>query len=427
MKKLSILFACLVAVLGFSSCQEDTDPQYKNPTQFVLNTPALVNQLYELSADGTIDLSWSQPDYGYAATAAYKVQVSLDGVDSTYIECGTEYKTCYAQVKASEVAEAICKLRGIESEDDYTDEPARKLYVRVHAYISGIEGSDIVSNAIVLNQVKEYCAIQSPGYIYLIGNVGGWTGPDGANADALAKWRLFESATAIGSKIYSGVFDMPPSSTMLDDKGNIQGLLFRFYTELTGWDGGASVGMQAEDNPVAIQLVDGVYNGTLVAPGKGSIQILDWEGGSMKITVNLSSKTPSVIIEAGGVDTNGKNFIYIVGGVSGWIEPSEAYAAHYEDFKLYDLEDNGVYTGTFNLAADQGMFRFYHQLCGWTGSASYGAKENDGDNLDVELTDGVYSGPFVNGKGNWGIAGWEGGKLAISVDVNTNKVTFTKK
>lgn len=426
MKKLSILFACLVAVLGFSSC-EDTDPQYQNPTKFVLNTPALANQLYELSADGTIDLSWSQPDYGYAATAAYYVQVSLDGTDSTFVECGTKYVKCYAQVKASEVAEAICKLRGIESEDDYTDEPARKVYFRVRALIDGIEGSEILSNVIALNQVKEYCAIQSPGYIYLIGNVGGWTGPDAANADALAKWRLFESETAIGSKIYSGVFDMPPSSTMLDDLGNVQGLIFRFYTELTGWDGGASVGMQAEDNPVAIQLVDGMYNGTLVAPGKGSVQILDWAGGSMKITVNLSGKVPSMIIEAGGVDTNGKNFIYIVGAVSGWIEPSEAYSAHYEDYKLYDLEDNGVYSATFDLAADQGMFRFYNTLCGWTGTDSFGVKENDGDNVDVELTDGVYTGNYVVGKGNWNIAGWEGGKLAISVDVNTQKVTFTKK
>ena len=415
MKKLSILFACLVAVLGFSSC-EDTDPQYQNPTKFVLNTPALANQLYELSADGTIDLSWSQPDYGYAATAAYYVQVSLDGTDSTFVECGTKYVKCYAQVKASEVAEAICKLRGIESEDDYTDEPARKVYFRVRALIDGIEGSEILSNVIALNQVKEYCAIQSPGYIYLIGNVGGWTGPDGANADALAKWRLFESETAIGSKIYSGVFDMPAGE-----------LIFRFYTELTGWDGGASVGMQVDDNPVAIQLVDGMYNGTLVAPGKGSVQILDWAGGSMKITVNLSGKVPSMIIEAGGVDTNGKNFIYIVGAVSGWTEPSEANSAHYEDYKLYDLEDNGVYSATFDLAADQGMFRFYNTLCGWAGNDSFGVKENDGDNVDVELTDGVYTGNYVAGKGNWNIAGWEGGKLAISVDVNTQKVTFTKK
>ena len=279
MKKLSILFACLVAVLGFSSC-EDTDPQYQNPTKFVLNTPALANQLYELSADGTIDLSWSQPDYGYAATAAYYVQVSLDGTDSTFVECGTKYVKCYAQVKASEVAEAICKLRGIESEDDYTDEPARKVYFRVRALIDGIEGSEILSNVIALNQVKEYCAIQSPGYIYLIGNVGGWTGPDAANADALAKWRLFESATAIGSKIYSGVFDMPAGE-----------LLFRFYTELTGWDGGASVGTQVDDNPITVDISSGVYGGSLVAPGKGSIQIDNWDGSPMKITVDMNVKT----------------------------------------------------------------------------------------------------------------------------------------
>lgn len=413
MKKLSIFFACLVAVLGFSNCQEDTDPQYQNPTQFVLNTPALANQLYELSEEGTIDLSWSQPDYGYAATAKYKVQISLDGVDSTYVECNTEYKTCYAQVKMSEVAEAICILRGIESEDDYTDEPARKVWVRIHSYISGIEGSDIVSNAVVLNQVKEYCAIQSPGYIYLIGNVGGWTGPDAGNAAALANWRLFESETAIGSRIYSGVFDMPAGD-----------LIFRFYTELSGWDGGASVGLQTEDNPVTVTLTDGAYNGNLVSPGKGSIQILGWEGGSMKITVNLN--TMSVILEAGGVDTNGKKFIYIVGPVSGWTEPSEANSAHYENFKLYDLEDNGIYSATFDLAADQGTFRFYKALTGWDGGASYGSQAVDAA-VDITLTDGVYQGNAVDGKGSWNIAGWEGGKLAISVDTNTNKVTFTQK
>ena len=67
MKKLSILFACLVAVLSLNSCKEDTDPQYNEPTKFVLNTPALAAQYYELTEDGTLDLSWSQPDYGYAA------------------------------------------------------------------------------------------------------------------------------------------------------------------------------------------------------------------------------------------------------------------------------------------------------------------------------------------------------------------------
>ena len=280
MKKLSILFACLVAVLSFTSCEADTEPRYNDPTGFTLNTPALAAQYYELTENGTLDLSWSQPDYGYAAAATYKVSVSLLEDFSEAMELSTEHKLCYAQVSGKEIAEAICKLRGIANEDDYTDEPARAVYFRVRAYINGIESSEIVSNVIKLDQVKEYCAIQSPGYIYLIGSVGGWTGPDAGNAGALAEWRLFEAADAIGSKIYSATFNMPAGS-----------LTFRFYTELTGWDGGASVGTQVDDNPITVDISSGVYGGSLVAPGKGSIQIDNWDGSPMKITVDMNVKT----------------------------------------------------------------------------------------------------------------------------------------
>ena len=286
MKKISILFACLVAVLSLNSCTDDPAAVYNAPSEFVLNTPALAAQYYELTEDGTLDLSWSQPDSGSAAAAIYKVQVSLveEFTDSTSMELSTEYSLCYAQVSEKEVAEAICKLRGITNEDDYTDEDARAVYFRVRGYISGIENSDIVSNVIKLNQVKEYCAIQSPGYIYLIGSVGGWTGPDAGNAAALAEWRLFEAADAIGSKIYSATFNMPAGS-----------LTFRFYTELTGWDGGASVGTQVDDNPITVDMSSGVYGGALVAPGKGSIQIDNWDGSPMKITVDMNVK--SVLLE----------------------------------------------------------------------------------------------------------------------------------
>jgi len=286
MKKISILFACLVAVLSLNSCTDDPAAVYNAPSEFVLNTPALAAQYYELTEDGTFDLSWSQPDYGYAAAATYKVQVSLieEFTDSTSMELSSEYSLCYAQVSEKEVAEAICKLRGIADEDSYTDEPARAVYFRVRGYINGIENSDIVSNVIKLDQVKEYCAIQSPGYIYLIGSVGGWTGPDAGNAAALAEWRLFEAADAIGSKIYSATFNMPAGS-----------LTFRFYTELTGWDGGASVGTQVEDSPITVDISSGVYGGALVAPGKGSIQIDNWDGSPMKITVDMNVK--SVLLE----------------------------------------------------------------------------------------------------------------------------------
>ena len=201
-------------------------------------------------------------------------------------------------------------------------------------------------------------------------------------------------------------------------------MIFRFYTELTGWDGGASVGLQAEDNPIDVTLVDGAAKEQLVAPGKGSIRIPEWEGGAMKIVVNMNDLT--VTLEAGGVDTNGKAFIYLVGAPSGWTQPSEANAAHYEAWKLYDLEDNGVYTATFDIPADAFTFRFYKELTDWDGGASYGSQAEDAD-VNIEMTDGVYSGDAMDGKGKWNIPGWEGGKVAISVDTKNNKVTVTKK
>lgn len=413
MKKLSILLACLAAVFSFSSCEEDTDPRYQVPTKFELNTPALADQLYELTPDGAINLTWSQPDYGYAAVANYQVEVAIDTVGGgEFVTLDTRYTTCSASIKDSQVAEAICKLRGIESEDQYVDEGARELFVRVASSLDGVESSLILSNIIVLKHVQDYCAIQSPGYIYLIGNVGGWTGPDASAAEALAPWRLFESSNAIGSKIYSGVFNMPAGE-----------LIFRFYTELTGWDGGASVGMQVDDSPVAVELTDGVFQGTLVAPGKGSIQIANWEGGNMKITVNLNKMT--VILEAGGVDTNDKAFIYLVGAPEGWAGPEASAAERYESWKLYDLAGNGVYSGTFDIPADQFMFRFYTALTGWDAD-SFGSQEADSP-IDITLTDGVYTGVAMKGKGSWNLPGWAGGKVAIEVDVPNGKVTFTQK
>ena len=280
MKKLIFLYG-IIAIL-FNSCVED-DTQYVDTT-FILNTPALANQYYELTEDGTVDLSWSQPFSNYADETLYKVQVSLEESFLDFMELSTEYEVCYAQVSSKEIAEAICKLRGITSEEEYTDEPARPVYFRVNAYVEGHEDLDVISNVIKLNQVKGYCAIQSPGFIYLIGSVGGWTGPDAGNAGALAEWRLFEADDAIGSKIYSATFNMPAGS-----------LTFRFYTELTGWDGGASVGTQVDDNPITVDMSSGKYSGVLVAPGKGSIQVDNWDGSPMKITVDLNVN--SVLLE----------------------------------------------------------------------------------------------------------------------------------
>ena len=410
MKKLSILFACLVAVLSLNSCKEDADPQYNDPTEFKLNTPALASQYYELTADGTLDLSWSQPNYGYAAAAVYKVSISLLEDFSEAKELTSEYKICYAQIPGSEIAEAICNLRGIESEDDYTDEPARVVYFRVSAQIKGIEGSEIVSNVIKIDQVKEYCAIQSPGFIYVVGAFTDWTGPDAGAAGHYADFRLFESANAIGSKVYTGIFDIPAGQAM-----------FRFYTALTGWDAD-SYGSQTDDSPIDCVLDGGVFNGPIVK-GKGSFNFPDWAGGKMKITVNMNNM--SVIMEEGGVDTSNSPFIYLVGAPSGWTAPLADNAAHYEAWKLFDVEGNGVYVGTFQVNAGEFIFRFYKELTGWE-AASFGSQVEDNP-IDIALTDGVDTGAATDGKGSWNCPDWAGGKVEVKVDMKNFQVTFTQK
>ena len=291
MKKISVLFFALVAMLATSSCKQNTEPRYQEASKFELNTPAMAQQYYQLTPEGVIDLDWSQPDWGFAAAAKYQVQMSLsedfttpavEGAEAFYTIDG-EFSTCNATVPMAQVATGLCVLNNIKKEEQYVDQPAGKVYFRVIGYIPQVEKSEIYSNIICLDQVKGYCAVQSPGKIYLVGAPEGWKGPDAGAADHYASWALYEADDAIGSKIYHGVFDVPAGNAM-----------FRFYTALTGWDAD-SYGSQADDNPVDFSFTDGEFAGDIVK-GKGSYNFPDWAGGKMDITVDMN--TMKLIIKA---------------------------------------------------------------------------------------------------------------------------------
>lgn len=284
MKKLNYILFSLLAVLFATSCEDpkEENPVLNTPTEFVLNTPVMQNQYIELTPETCVKLTASQPNYGYAAAADYYVQVSLTEDFADFAEVNEEpyHNLGNIEVNGDELAMAICKLRGIAAKEDYTDEPARTIYLRLRAEVKAMaEQSAIISNVVSLTQVKEYFALKLPGYIYLIGDCGGWTSPDAGNAETLVPWKLFEADDAIGSKIYSGTFEIEAGKAK-----------FRFYTELTGWDGGASIGSQEEDNPIDVEMnADGIYSGPAVK-GKGSFNFPAWEGGKMKITVDLAKK-----------------------------------------------------------------------------------------------------------------------------------------
>lgn len=277
MKKYAILMVLASILVGFASCSDDKDPVYQQPTEFKLNTPAMASQYYELTPDGSIVLTCSQPDYGFTASVTYGVQISLTPDFAEFYDIAPETPTsAVIRVKASDVATGMCVLRGIDSEEKWQEIDAIPLYVRATAQLGTHGNSAITSNAVTLERVKGYFAVPVPGYIYLVGQPEGWKGPDAANAEHYADWRLFEKQSEIGSKVYYGVFDIPEGKAM-----------FRFYTALTGWDAN-SLGAQVDDNPLDFELdADGSLTSDLV-DGKGSFNFPSWGGGEMTIIVDLN-------------------------------------------------------------------------------------------------------------------------------------------
>ena len=411
MKKISYFLTGLIgAGLMMTACHETQDdaPVYKDPTTFHLNTPPMVQNTYELAPGGVVELTCSQPDYGFGAVVNYSVDVALDDKFEDYRNLVPELPTsARIHLKSADLAVAMCDLLGVTGDSFDPNKCTETVYIRAIASLPQVEGSSIVSNTISLANVKYYLAIQEPGYIYVVGDFAGWKEPGADNAEYYKDYRLYEAPNAIGSKVYSGVFDVPAGKAM-----------FRFYTALTGWDAD-SYGSQADDSALDFTMENGMFEGSLVK-GKGSYNFPAWEGGEMTITVNMAVEgSYTVTIQAGAVDTTPKEAIYICGNITGWAEPSEDNAEKYEGAKLVDEKRDGVFVATLNLP-DSGdgksYFRFYKTLSGW-GAAQWASPtgENFDLPLDTPTTSAVGEGCFVLSAGTY----------VISVDSNNNTVTAT--
>lgn len=287
MKKFSYMLLGLLGLLTtVTACTEtkDENPTMQKPTKFEVNTPAFVNQTYELTEGGVMELTCSQPDYGCAVVCNYTAEISMTPDFAEYKTINPVMPTqAKLQIPDSEIAIAMCELNGIKGADDWN--PANDLetvFLRIKASISGMPQYDITSDPIEIKQVKYYLAVKSPAYIYIIGNYkGDWIGPDDSNAEALAEWRLWESEDAIGSNVFSGTFELPAAP------------MFRFYTALTGWDKD-SYGSQEDDNPIDYDIVNGRFEGALVK-GKGSFNFPNFAGGTATIVVDMNNMTVTFI------------------------------------------------------------------------------------------------------------------------------------
>lgn len=314
MKKILFTIAAMACLSGaLTSCDERLDePKAQAPTdKNFLNTPPTANFTYDLASTPTVTFTVSQPNYQVGTSPTYVVEIALkpdfDGCPTEYLYTGadatedpapyyvipSETTNATIEVLGRDLADGINAIRGynkleqVQSPDFVNYEGP--LYVRVRSYFPGASAElmdlyTITSNVITLSHVIGFATVRVPGYIYLIGQPGGWTGPEAGNATALENWKLFEADEAIGSQVYYGTFDIAAGQFM-----------FRFYSALEGWDYN-SIGAQDEDSPVDVAMKDGVYSGPCYfgpekGEGKGAWNIPGWEGGQVAITVNLKAKT----------------------------------------------------------------------------------------------------------------------------------------
>lgn len=425
MKKISILMGALALAGGFASCSDDDTPALNTPESFVLNTPPTADQYYELTPGGTIALSCSQPDYGFVAAATYGVEMSLDkSEDNVYaIESNAPSQAAFT-ISQEAVAMGFCKLNGIETVDQWNElNPGyAPIYIRATAQLNKGGVGLVKSNWIELKNVKPYFAVPTPGFIYLVGTPSEWS----MNlTETLKNWRLYEDDKAIGSKIYTGVFNIPAGD-----------VLFRLYSELDGnWDT-FSYGPANNHNGDAVAS-DGAFNITCefnadgeftdgIKATKDNFHFPNWDGGQVTIIVDMSKEDAmTVTMVRGEHKPVVSNYAYMVGNNGGWAVP-DAESVYATDWRLTDEGATGIYTGTFQMPADFGAdgdklyCRFYDALNGW-GAAKWSAAAN-GSNVDVSA--GVAY-PTFAGEGCYVLAGAAGHSVTVNLDANNNEVTFT--
>lgn len=176
MRRYLLIGASLLCGALLSCEKQDDEPVLREPTKFVLNTPAYADGLYNLEESGTIGLSCSQPDYGFTAATSYAVEVSLTGEwgEGRSLVLPTVYTQAKMKVDAAEMAAALTTLSG-KDESEFPLVTAVSIRLQASLTKSGL--GKICSNAIVLPNVRVHFALPPvllPERLYMIGSFCGW-------------------------------------------------------------------------------------------------------------------------------------------------------------------------------------------------------------------------------------------------------------
>ena len=171
----------------FTACSDDRDsnPVLQQPDSFVLNTPAYAGQAIDLANSQTVNLTWSQPDYGgFPVAAEYTVELSATNewtipysaevadesgeTQCNYFTIENIFSSCNAEVSAADVAKAIVVMCNYADESEI---PAQQeLYARVKANTPGAK--EVVSNVVKFLVSPYYIELKpaDPVLWYMVGN-----------------------------------------------------------------------------------------------------------------------------------------------------------------------------------------------------------------------------------------------------------------
>lgn len=284
MKKIAILTFAFAGLLSFSACESDRDsnPTLQDPTSFVLNTPAYVNSVYDLTNSKSVELTCSQPDFGYTAPTIYSVEVSLTPDFAEFVKLDTKYTTAKMAVDASEMALAVTDMEVAQGKVEADFPITTSLYVRVIAELASATETiaSITSNTINLRSVRTEFALPPvvlPTKLYLVGEFCGWdwgkspemiachdgtTGTFWSMVYLPAGGLKFNTATAWdGNEIgYAGCEVVDNNEAGLsDDGGNISIAKAGWYlVVIRSAVNGRSIDYTVEFNEPAVWLIGGV-------------------------------------------------------------------------------------------------------------------------------------------------------------------------
>lgn len=316
-----------VALFGLTSCEDDNDsnPTVKQPDTFVLNTPALAVNVYDLENSDSITFTCSQPDYGYTASVTYILQISTNGSwdevegDATpnYYSVTNTSTTAMIAASAAEINTDVLKLKGYT--DEASVEDSVRLYVRMMAQLSS--GYPCYSNVvqIVVHPYYQVLTSADPELWYLIGGAVG----DGS-------W---------GSEIGTSVYPMSPVAGADYDAATGKGPLT--YTGYFPADGEFKIVKTPGEWADQWGATDGDITKPYLKDAAG-------EGGNFKITeagyydININTLTNTCSVTKSSATPSEYSVLYISGSFNEWgtdteMSPVDTYAGAINHIWKYTL------------------------------------------------------------------------------------------